>query len=96
MEKIFERVKDQHVRGIYIYLNASDGIAYAEKGGKSPINKEDLVHMFEMGTPIIVDTAKKTYYRAVSIKVEEAQATLTYITTDSAVAAATVRSQEAE
>lgn len=96
MERYFEKAADQHVRAAYIYLNAADGKAYAQKGGVSPINKETLVDMFNLGIAVVVDTEKNEYYRAISIKVEEHQATLTYLTTEGAVTAATVVSQEAE
>ena len=96
MEKYYEKAADQHIRAAFIYLHSADGKAYAEKGGKSPINKETLIDMFNLGIAIVVDTEKGEYYRATSIKVEEGQATLTYLTTDKAVTAATVVSQEAE
>lgn len=96
MEKYYEKAADQHIRAAFIYLHSADGKAYAEKGGKSPINKETLIDMFNLGIAIVVDTEKGEYYRATSIKVEADKATLTYLTTDSAVTAATVVSQEAE
>lgn len=96
MENIYEKASDQHIRGTYIYLNASDGKAYAKKGGKEPINKETLMNMFNMGTAIVVDSEKGEYYRVVAMKVESDKATLTYLTNSDGVAAATVVSQEAE
>ena len=96
MERIFEKAHEQHLRGEIIYLHASDGYAYKDAEGNEAINKEELVNMFNLGTAIVYDAASKTYFRAVSIKVEEAVATLTYITTSSGVAAATVKSKEAE
>ena len=96
MEKIFENANEQHLRGEIIYLHGSDGYAYKDAEGNEAINKEELVNMFNLGTAIVYDTTSKTYFRAVSIKVEDAVATLTYITTTSGVAAATVKSKEAE
>lgn len=96
MERIFEKAHEQHLRAEIIYLHESDGYAYKDSKGTEAINKEELVNMFNLGTAVVYDDASKTYFRAVSIKVEDAVATLTYITTTSGVAAATVKSKEAE
>lgn len=96
MERIFEKAHKQHLRAEIIYLHASDGYAYKDAEGTEAINKEELINMFNLGTAIVYDNTSKTYFRAVSIKVEDAVATLTYIKTTSGVAAATVKSKEAE
>lgn len=96
MEKYYEKAADQHIRAAFIYLHSDDGVAYAEKGGHNPINKETLIDMFNLGIAVVVNTETGEYYRPTSIKVEASQASLTYLTTDSAVTAATVVSQEAE
>ena len=96
MERILKKLMNNILEvKLYIFM-PSDGYAYKDAEGNEAINKEELVNMFNLGTAIVYDAASKTYFRAVSIKVEEAVATLTYITTTSGVAAATVKSKEAE
>lgn len=81
MDKIFEKLEDVHVRGAYIYVNASN--AYADTAHTKQLTCSELVDLFVKGGVIVDSTVQ---YLPVSLKVVGGIATVTYVTTDTTTA----------
>lgn len=95
VKHIYETAGDLHIRGTMIYIKSTpDGYGYSDPEFKNKVDADTLINAFNMGTAIIVDSEKNAYYKVVSMKATKSQVILTYLTSDTDVAAVTIKSEE--
>lgn len=95
IKHIYETAGDLHIRGTMIYIKGTpDGYGYSDPEFKNKVTPDFLINAFNMGTAIIADVEKNAYYKVVSMKATKSQVTLTYLTSDTDLAAVTLKSVE--
>lgn len=80
MKQYIEKATDVNVRGDLLYVKAvADGFVYSDAECTTKVNKETLVHLFQMNTIVIVDGNDQ--YRPIFITIDSTKnyVDLTYI-----------------
>lgn len=72
MTKVYEQLKDLHIRNIVVYGKAADHKLYKEAAYTTQITQAELQEMFKKGM-LLICTGENTYELAVKVAANKAQ-----------------------